>query len=295
MFRALRPLTILLLTVCATGAAPLACATHFTRAQHIGPTYKYTLKKSTNSGVCEHMLSLFNDQFTRLWSAPPQAPVTNDPVYSTDGKYSFPRLPSVEYSADAVFQTRFFSQPTSPEFSAIHWEEGMAFPGGCPAGSVCSGEQPFPVLIAHFDFDNDGIVDTVIKEGYFPGYPGSLWEVEYLTVWRGQNISINGVADLWKLEHPQDVTLTPIIYVGMYLRPFIYENQAYVAQYVQDQDEPVDPNAEHGPRPKTWQPHQEDMLVQQYSFTGQEEKTTGRPQWTARTICDLEMQRLSEK
>jgi hypothetical protein len=41
-------------------------------------------------------------------------------------------------------------------------------------------------------------------------------------------------------------------------------------------------------------PIREDMFIEKYSFTGKTDATTGRPQWTSDTVCDLGMKRLRD-
>jgi hypothetical protein len=258
------------------------------------PTYRYVVKEGRNQPVCQHMLSVFNSKFARPWYAPPMPWSKTDQNYSANSKYAFPLLSGVKHSTKDTFRMRFLAQPTSPEFSEIHWKEGDALLGGCPAGKTCPGEGPDPILIAHFDFDNDGATDTVIVLGSFPGYPAALdYDQVYLTVWRGQTFTPQGIPDLWKLDHPANATLTPIITSGLYLRPFMYEGHVYIASYRQhysqlDSDPDAIPDA-------SWTPSREDMLVQQYFFAGDKEKITGRPKWSIRTICDFGMKNLGGK
>lgn len=284
---------LILIGVADNAASSPPAASHAADVIITGPTYQYTLKEDRNPSVCRHMLQVFSAKFSHFWDEPALLPATKDRDFSANSKYAFPLLPGVKPSTDSIYEMRFSAQPTSPEFSAIHWKEGIGVPGGCPAGGVCAGQVPGPLLIAHLDFDNDGTTDTVIKDGFSRGYRDVSGADEYLTVWRNQVLTIRGVADLWKLAHPKDEALTPIITAGSYLRPFTYEGRVYVARYVRDLNESDDRNAEPEPTPWTQMPHSEDMLVQQYSFTGQKEQITGRPEWTVRNVCDFEMKQLS--
>lgn len=255
-----------------------------------GPSYHYVLAAGRTRRVCEHMLHVFNDKFTHLWDAPPLPWLESDYDFSANSKYAFPLLPGVKHSTKATFEMRFSAQPTSPEFSAIHWKEGVGVAGGCPTGEICPGEEPQPILIGHFDFDNDGTTDTVIQQQFFGGYRLARDSQEYLIVWRNQTLTAQGVADIGKLIHPKNHALTPIITVGMYFRPFIYAKRTYVAQYVQDLSEP-----RRVFRSWTQSPDSEDMLVRRYFFMGQKQNITGRPEWTVSTICDFEMKKLSNR
>lgn len=196
-----------------------------------GPTFRYMLKKDQNAEICKHMLHVFNDKFTHLWDAPPLTSLTKDPNYSATGKYAFPLLPGVKHSPKATFEMRFSAWPTSPEFAAIRWREGRAVFGGCPTGKKCAGEGPIPILVAHFDFDNDRSIDTVIQWAFDSGESSPEGA---LNVWRGKVLKITGMPVLWALDHPQDKRLTPIMMRGEYPRPFICRGVVYVAKYKPD-------------------------------------------------------------
>lgn len=291
MYRALLAMAASLLSMTVGSAATLpTVASDASKIVVRGPTYRYSLKEGQHTGVCTHMLRVFNDRFTHLWDAPPMPWSKNDRTYSAASKYSFPLLPGVKRSTRSTFEMRFSAQPTSPEFSAIHWKEGMGTPGGCPAGAVCPGEEPEPILISHLDFDNDGTTDTVVQQQFFGGYRLARDSQEYLMVWRSQVLKIHGIADIGKLIHPKNPVLTPIIALGMYFRPFIYAGRTYVAQYVQDLNE-------SGRVFRSWTqaPDREDMLVQQYSFNVKGEGSTERPKWNVDTICDFQMKQVSNR
>lgn len=293
MLRAMLVLVALLLSVSIGNATALSDAvSDVSKVVVRGPVYRYSIKEGAHVGVCTHMLRVFNNNFTHLWNAPPMPWSKTDLTYSANSKYAFPLLPGVRHSTRATFEMRFSAQPTSPDFSAIHWKEGMGTPGGCPAGAVCPGEEPEPILVGHFDFDNDGTVDTVIQQAFFRGYRLASKSQQYLIVWRNQMLTIQGVADLWKLSHPKNPALNPIIMLGMYFRPFSYMKHTYVAQYVQDFGEPEGANVEPVPIPWTQPPRHEDMLIQQYSFAGKRDGI-GRPKWTIDTICDFKMTKLN--
>lgn len=252
-----------------------------------GPTFRYSLTSGQDIDVCKHMQSVFNEKFSHLWDGPPLTSLTDDPNYSANGKYSFPLLPGVTYSAKATAELSLSAQPTSPEFSAIRWQEGTAHSGGCPAGSICPGDKPAPVLVAYFDFDNDGYIDTVVKHGiFFSGYNSMFLAQEYVEVWRGRTIKITGNPSLWDLRH-EDKNSTSIISSGMYLRPFIYEGVTYVATYEPHFDS--DRGQEPGPPPY---PIDENMLIEQFQFPDKGQQTDTRQVWDTMLVCDLHMERL---
>lgn len=292
MHHVLTSLTMWLLLVSAACAAPSAHGASGTpNVFQTGPTYHYILKQDKNPAVCKHMLRAFNDRFTHLWDAPLMPWSKSDQSYSSSSKYAFPLLPGVKHSTEATYEMRFSAQPTSPEFSAIHWKEGNAILGGCPASECPWDYKLLPILVAHFDYDNDGTIDTVIKQQFFAGYSLKDRSQEYLIVWRDQSLTIQDLTDMSKLMHPQNPTLEPISSSGLYLRPFIYAGHAYVARYVYA--DPGDSDTTANSVPWFMTPKTQDMLVQQYSFTGQKQQFTGRPEWTVHTICDFEMKPLN--
>lgn len=291
MSRVLISLTMLLASTSAASAASTSAAASGSPGIIIhGPTFRYALEGDRNPMVCQQMLRVFNEKFTRLWDSPPMPWSKSDQDYSATSKYAFPLLPGLKHSTQFTYDMRFSAQPSSREFSAIPWKEGTAVAGGCPAGKVCAGEQPQPVLAAYFDFDNDGRMDTVIKGGsFFSGYLGMYHANEILTVWRGQRLKITDTINSWDLEHPKDKALTPIIMWGTYLRPFIYRGVSYVARYVPSFASNSWPSLDGQIPPY---PVREDILVEQYHYTGRKDRI-GRPTWTSETVCDLRMKRLN--
>jgi hypothetical protein len=251
-----------------------------------GPTFHYTLKEDHSPLVCKHMLRVFNAKFVHPWDAPELVSRFNDPPYSAAGRYTFPRLPGVQHSISATFKMRFSAWPTSPEFTAIHWKEGRDINSRCPQGQSCTGEGATPILVAYFDFDNDGSADTVIKSAFNSDKYSTL---DILEVWRGQGLKQSGALSLRALEHPQNKNLTPVVVSGLHLRPLIYRGMTYVASY-KSHFAPTH-GQEYEPSSDSIHPIREDMLVERYRFTGQKDRT-GQPEWTAETVCDLRIKRL---
>src|SRR5882757_273553 len=116
------------------------------------PTYQYRLLDPSQgkNPVCAHVRETLNRNFTDLWNTDPIWSNTDDPRYAADSKYAFPRLAGVEHNARATFDMRLSKVPTSAEFDAIAWKEARGSSGGQATQK--------PVLIAYFDFDNDGVV-----------------------------------------------------------------------------------------------------------------------------------------
>lgn len=247
-------------------------------------TYKYNLVEGKSLSVCKHMLRVFNSKFRSIWNPPDLISPTGIPNYSANSKLAFPLLPGVKHSTEATYQMRLSAWPTSPVFAAIHWREGRAVPYGCPKGETCSGEAPVPILIAYFDFDNDGAVDTVIQSAFNSGKYSSS---DVLEVWRGQVLKMVGTPSLWAMAHPHNTGLAPIIMSRTYLRPFIYRDTTYVATY-KPHFAPTHGEYETSPIPVL--PLREDMLIERYHFAGRKDQI-GRPEWSGDTVCDLRMKR----
>lgn len=249
-----------------------------------GPTYKYSLVEGQSLPVCKHMLGVFNSKFANLWNPPDLISPTGTPNYSANSKLVFPLLPGVKHSAEASFQMRLSAWPASPVFAAIHWREGRAVFGGCPKGKTCGGEGPVPILVAYFDFDNDGTTDTVVQLAFISGKYSTE---DVFDVWRGQALKMDGAPSLWALQHPQNKELTPIMMQATYLRPFIYHGITYAATY-KPHFAPTHGEYETSPIPLL--PLREDMFIGRYHFAGRRDQI-GRPEWSSDTVCDLRMKR----
>ena len=243
--------------------------------------YSYVLvdQQRGQESVCAHMKEVFDRDFTALWNADPLWS-ENDARYAADSRYAFPRVPDVGHEGRKTFTMRFSKVPGSPEFDSVGWEEGRALIG--------IGSTPQPILIAHFDFDNDGVVDTVVKVGFNGGYDyvtfGGHVLAESLLVFRGQMIIPQGVVKLASLTDHVPEDHRPVIVNATYERPFLYKSRAYVARY----DEDLGEDDDAGKRPP-YRPLSETMSILTYHFSGSSEPLTGAPQWDAETVCKFSM------
>jgi hypothetical protein len=131
-------------------------------------TYRYKLEMNKDDKVCRHMEKVYKKNFRNPWAY--RADVWSD---ENRAKNVFTRLPGVEFNAvlaQLMSKARF---PSSPEFEAIKWREGRfkyqttdTKNGG---EVVITGTTINPLLVADFDIDNDGKLDTVIQGGFFGG------------------------------------------------------------------------------------------------------------------------------
>lgn len=121
--------------------------------------YRYELEVSNDDNVCNHMDGVYKKYFRTPWK------VSSFPINLTKEddrvKNMFPRLPGLEFDAAMANQMLFSRFPSSPEFEAIQWREGRY------KSLLRSSEVNEPVLVADFDIDNDGKLDTVIHDGFF--------------------------------------------------------------------------------------------------------------------------------
>lgn len=123
--------------------------------------YRYKLEMSKDDKVCRHMEKVYKEKFRSPWMY--RADVWSDPDRA---KKVFTRLPSVEFNADLAQLMSQAKFPSSPEFEAINWREGRY------KSTVSSKEVTLPVLVADFDIDNDGTLDTVLHGTFYtPKHP----------------------------------------------------------------------------------------------------------------------------
>lgn len=249
-----------------------------------GSTYKYSLVEGQSLPVCKHMLRVFNSKFPTLWNPPYLISSAGTSNYSANSKLAFPLLPGVKHSTEATYQMRLSAWPTSPVFSAIRWREGRIMLGGCPKGKTCGGEGPIPILVAYFDFDNDGTTDTVVQWAF---NSGKYSPEDVFDVWRGQVLTIEGAPSLWALQHPENKELTPIMMQAIYLRPFVYRGVTYVATY---NPHFARTHGQYEASPNPILPLREDMIIERYHFAGLKDQI-GRPEWSGHAVCDLRMKR----
>lgn len=262
---------------CAIMLIALAPITETARAED--RTYQFVLTTSHNATLCRHMGRVFNQRFRQPWHDE-----MDMALYGVDGKYAFPRLPWVEHIDRITVDMRFSKYPTSPEFEAIAWQEGRAISGQQSE----SGKIPFPVLIAYFDFDNDGQADTVMKESFMTHYQYRAgWNnargPEPLLAWRNEHKDFTSMPTMWSLLNEVPKDKVPQTAYGLHQRPFIYRGQTLVARYAQDWgDSSVIADT-------PWYPLNEVMSIVKYTSKPQIRKSSRHPPWSEETLCEFQM------
>lgn len=224
--------------------------------------YTYELEVNNDDNVCRHMGQVYNSYFRQPWTVHG----AESKAYGPDGLYSFPKYPGVEGFNLSIFGLGHSRRPPSPEFDAVPWRIALRFnkaPFYAPTVSICEqyrqeksmgpvggGKDCFyPLLIADFDIDNDGRIETVVKDSFQTNYPPlDHHSADHYYVFP------QGTVDPWQFENgpdyraqfkkfgtwPRDITVFSA-------RPFIFHGVSYLSQYNRwwkkdDSDVPVDPS-----------------------------------------------------
>jgi hypothetical protein len=247
----------------------------------IGPHYRFQAVVNKNADLCVHMEEVLNRNFKTMWATEMQNPERDFHLGA-----GVPKLPGVVQDANMAYAMRYSLAPSSEEFKAIPWNEGRAIFGDPPETAGPVSTVPMPVLVAHFDFDNDGTTDTVMKLGFTRGIDYMWnersvgWNEEYLYVWRSKLIQFHSPQSLWELMAGAKPEARPMEEVnGDYLRPFRFKGHTYVAEY-------------HIGSPK----HQgkqlrmrESMSVSSYRPADQSVSATASTQWKESKVCEYSM------
>lgn len=245
-------------------------------------TYHYKLEVNNNDKVCSHMKEVYNQYFKR-----PFAVSTNLADYGEGGRYALSLLPGVKREPKLTMQARRSLQPSSPEFDAVKWQEGRT------TGLPDIGIPDQPILVGSIDIDNDGTVETVIKEsfmvGYLPSYHSMLGGGDSLFVFRNGDIDLTQQPINRRIFYDGFVGHRPPALITAFLnsyparltRPFTYEGMNYLSAYSQawlkDDADPYQP------------PDREYMEVLQYRSGGD---NLDKGKWSPLkidTICQFRM------
>jgi hypothetical protein len=257
------------------------------------PDYVFKLTRDRQPELCAHMSTVFNQYFQHMWTTDVFWPATQDSIYSRSSKYAFPLLPGTPHVTRMTFDLRYSKVPSSPEFDAIQWHEGHTIFGGGGAPTDVSNSYVRPYLIAYFDIDNDGNLDTVVKVGSSKGYEwmfsrgevDSLSE-ETLTTYRDTKIDQSAPTTLSELMFGSDKYGKPIVTSSGYLRPFIYKGKTYMANYSQGSYDA--PTKQSRANVKNSIPPHEKMIITSYAYKGVVDPM-GKPQWTEELSCLFDM------
>jgi hypothetical protein len=198
--------------------------------------YRYVLEKSANDKVCRHIQKVYNMRFSYPFKRPPLTTLGADPEYGPNGHYAFSKFPGVTHDNRMTLTMSLSRLPSSPEFEAIQWREGRYRLTGL-GGRQDHGDQP--MLVAEFDIDNDGAVDTVIKDRFMREYDGSLsrgGEDALFVFEKGAIDFTQSVMSDMFYSH-QAGRKAPVLILGPYwsrlIRPFLFEGVTYLSTYEQ--------------------------------------------------------------
>jgi len=210
--------------------------------------YSYELEVNNDDKVCRHMGKVYNAYFRQPWAVHG----SESTAYTPDGLYSFPKYPGVEGFNFSMFSIRYSRRPSSPEFDAVPWRVALHInkvPPYAPPLAVCEqyrqekkmgpgggGKDCFyPLLLANFDIDNDGQVETVVKNSFVTNYPpldhhsrdhyyvfpqGTIdpWQFDYGPEYRSQYKKYGSWPRILSIEE-------------FLVRPFIFNGVSYLSSY----------------------------------------------------------------
>lgn len=209
-------------------------------------TYTYELDVDNDPTVCQHMEKVYNAFFRQQWATHR----SDSKAYDPGGFYSFPKYPGVEEFSYSTWGDSYSRRPSSPEFDAVPWRSALYIdrsPPDAPSLSVCEEYRKekkmgpkhihcfFSLLIADFDIDNDGRVETVLKDMFMTGDP--LYEHHSYDHYY---IFPQGTVDPWQfaygaqfMDQYQKFGAWPrTLSIEMFMvRPFILNGMSYLSSY----------------------------------------------------------------
>jgi len=186
------------------------------------------------------MTQVFNENFKTPWDRGNGALKSNPIVFDVPYDHMFERLPGVEYSKDFVFQMLLAKFPSSPEFDAVKWREGRVY---YKDSLPLTYRQAGPMLVTEIDIDNDGTKEWVVKDAFmFKAPTSSVSEVgdsdfsgwDDLRIFPADGLNPTILLASEQLTHGQKPGYRPRKLdneVALQLRPFIYQNKAYLSAY----------------------------------------------------------------
>jgi hypothetical protein len=253
-------------------------------------TYEYKLKYDSHLDLCAHMELVFNGNFKQVWAIP--IPVDEKlSIYDSQSQYAFPLLPGTTHVNSMTNVMMYSRIPTSPEFQSVRWFEGHASAGEIIRNSL--GESVIlPFLIAYFDIDNDGIVDTVVKSSFTKGYnaivaAGVSGDAgESIAVYHDKRIDIGKNPTLTELAGGSESFGRPDLIVGHLIRPIIYDGKSYVVSY--NQGLFGAPTKRSRLNVNAGLPPMERMFISSYTFAGPNDSTRGIKD-SLTTLCVYDM------
>ncbi len=245
--------------------------------------YRYKLEQNNNKKVCSHMAGVYNKFFKKPFNT-----INDEAEYVGSGGVLPPLLPGAKEDLGSFINMRFSFQPTSPEFDAIKWQLGKEthhYRG------VADAYLNTPFIAADMDINNDGQVETVVKDAFMGCYiPGcDAGHADDLSIFRKGDIDLMLGPIEWDVffkgqnDHPP----LAIIYGPQsscdLVRPFIYDGVTYLSCYhrkwLRDFRDFRDPRNLTPAREYT------DVL----KYQGVEKLPDGRKPIKAETVCKFRM------
>ncbi|HIJ90692.1 MAG: hypothetical protein OEV89_07980 [Desulfobulbaceae bacterium] len=194
--------------------------------------YRYELEVNNDATVCQHMGKVYNAYFRQPW----KHHGSGSKEYEEGGLYTFPKLPGVEHSARAAFAMRYSKWPSSPEFDAVPWREGQSAiiipPGTSLYNSPPDKVQYSCVLIADFDIDNDGRVETVVKDDFMGGGPQTEFHSgDSFSIFTRGSIDPATLTSNDRFSQYRTDGIQPRHLAEFMARPFIFNGRTYLSGY----------------------------------------------------------------
>ncbi|UCV05667.1 hypothetical protein [Dechloromonas denitrificans] len=202
--------------------------------------YKYRLEESKDRSLCVHMTQVFNQNFKAPWDRGVGAEGANPTVFGKPYDQIFERLPEVGFDRESTYEMLLSKFPSSPEFDAVKWKEGMVcYPEGGNE-DIC---HPHPMLVAEIDIDNDGHKEWVVKHSFMFKIPtkfvSDAGDEDYsgedgLALFPKDGLDLTMPLTLKQLVHGQKSGRQPRLLdlkVALQLRPFAYKGKTYLSAY----------------------------------------------------------------
>ena len=189
--------------------------------------YKYSLTSGVDKQLCSHMTQVLSANFASPWEIGYLSLNPNPVTQGVPLNQVFDRFPGIEYNERHAFEMLYSKYPTTPEFEAIHWREGLSCLTDSP--DSCS-----PVLMAKVDIDNDGVEEWVVKTSFMKDILS--WEAQNgfgddLRIFEAGQFDPSRPYSRDTFVHGQKPNGSPRYLKGALLRPFIFNGSTYLAAY----------------------------------------------------------------
>jgi uncharacterized protein (UPF0297 family) len=196
-------------------------------------TYRYKLEQNNNNKVCSHMADVYNKFFKKPFNA-----TIYQEEYVKSGGVMPALLPGAKQDFASFINMRFSFQPSSPEFDAIKWRVGMETHHN---HGETDAYLNTPFIAADVDINNDGQIETVIKDGFMGCYiPGcNSVHADVLSIFHKGDIDLMQGPIEWDVFLKGQNAYPPLaVTYGQtsscdLVRPFIYDGMTYLSCYHQ--------------------------------------------------------------